>query len=337
MWDNLEIVKSSDENVKKLVFTQEGDNGAVAESVLYKYPTYQERTVICCSTQSGCPVGCRFCGTGEFFIRNLTADEIIEQVMACISIACDDPSITVNDMDNLQIMFMSMGEPMLNWKALKGALIELNEMYPKAKLLISTIAPKASEAVWEDFLLTSKLIPEIGLQFSVHEAIEEDRNALIPMTHKLSLEEIGIMGERWAKATGRRPFFNYCVHDKNDTDSHVDALYGYFNPAVWECTLSVICESDEGVAAANQRQRQLVEDFMQKILTKGYSTRMFDPAGQDDIGGGCGQLWYVQDWARNHPELTKKSHGTGKDKVHAPREETGLLNNSFSIFNDNDM
>ena len=213
-----------------------------------------------------------------------------------------------------------MGEPMLNWKALKGALITLNAMYPKAKLLISTIAPAAPKAVWEEFIELSTVIEQIGLQFSVHEAIEEDRNALIPMTRKLSLKEIGLMGERWATATGRRPFFNYCVHDKNNTDDHVAALYGNFNPAVWECTLSVICEADKGVAASNQRQRQLVEDFMQKILTMGYSTRMFDPAGQDDIGGGCGQLWYVQDWARNHPELTKNSHGTGKEKIHAPRE-----------------
>ena len=55
-------IDSSDENVSKYVF----DFGnAVAEAVLYKYPTFEERTVICCSTQSGCPVGCRFCGAGR--------------------------------------------------------------------------------------------------------------------------------------------------------------------------------------------------------------------------------------------------------------------------------
>lgn len=73
MWNDIKRIDSSDENVLKYVF--ETDN-AIAESVLYKYPTYEKRTVICCSTQSGCPVGCRFCGAGDNFVRSLTADEI---------------------------------------------------------------------------------------------------------------------------------------------------------------------------------------------------------------------------------------------------------------------
>ena len=76
MWDKIEQIQSSDKNVAKFVFTK---GNAVAEAVLYKYPTYEERTVICCSTQSGCPVGCRFCGAGDYFVRSLTAEEIISQ------------------------------------------------------------------------------------------------------------------------------------------------------------------------------------------------------------------------------------------------------------------
>ena len=57
MWDDVQIIQSAHDNVAKYVFRK---GNAVAESVLYKYPTYAERTVICCSTQSGCPVGCRF-------------------------------------------------------------------------------------------------------------------------------------------------------------------------------------------------------------------------------------------------------------------------------------
>lgn len=71
------IFKSSDTNVSKFVF--EGDDIAV-ESVLYRYNSYKDRTVICCSTQCGCPVGCSFCGTGKFFVRNLTSEEIVEQI-----------------------------------------------------------------------------------------------------------------------------------------------------------------------------------------------------------------------------------------------------------------
>ena len=45
---------------------------------------------------------------------------------------------------------------------------------------------------------------------------------------------------------------------------------------------------------------------MQKMLIAGYSTRKFDPAGQDDIGGGCGQLWFVQQWVKENPNKTTK-------------------------------
>ena len=60
-------------NVWKYVFHFED---AIAEAVLYRYGTFKERTVMCVSVQSGCPVGCVFCGTGKKFIRNLTIDEI---------------------------------------------------------------------------------------------------------------------------------------------------------------------------------------------------------------------------------------------------------------------
>ena len=77
------IFKSSDTNVSKFVFETEYNSNykpAIAEAVLYRYGSYKERTVICCSVQSGCPVGCTFCGTGKFFVRDLTYKEIVEQV-----------------------------------------------------------------------------------------------------------------------------------------------------------------------------------------------------------------------------------------------------------------
>jgi 23S rRNA (adenine2503-C2)-methyltransferase len=46
---------------------------------------------------------------------------------------------------------------------------------------------------------------------------------------------------------------------------------------------------------------------------------MFDPAGQDDIGGGCGQLWFVQDWMKSNPTLARPSVGCGKEVIHTPQ------------------
>ena len=308
MWDDIKKIDSSDQNVAKYVFSKED---AVAESVLYKYPTYEERTVICCSTQSGCPVGCRFCGAGDNFVRSLTAKEIWQQAYHLIEETGADP----DKMGRLQIMFMSMGEPLLNLKALSRAMKVLYAMYPKAALLISTSGPSTDYAALRAI---SEEIPTIGLQFSVHESTDEARNKLIPFKKKLTLRGIAREGLSWSMATGRRPFFNYCVHGSNNTVEDADRLLALFPPGVWECTLSVVCERDEHVAAANERQRQLVTDFQQIMLARDFSTRVFDPAGQDDIGGGCGQLWFVQDWMKNNPDKAKPSAGRGLPVIHCP-------------------
>lgn len=311
-WQNVKCIQDDAAHVSKFVFTSEGKNGAVAETVLYRYPTYQERTVVCFSVMAGCPVGCRFCGTGEFFIRNLTVDEIVEQVVHALESTGVDPKT----IQKLQLMSMSMGEPLLNKNGLTGAFRRLHELYPQAALLISTSAPDIDYS-WVRAL--SVEIPQVGLQFSIHESSNEARDNLIPFKAKLNLKQIADQGELWLFATGRQPFFNYCAHENNSSDRDAERLNVLFNPSFWQATISVICESDESVAAANVRQRELANRFMEKLMNLGYSTRCFDPAGQDTLGGGCGQLWHTQNFARNHPELTNKSCGAGKEKVHAPR------------------
>jgi len=307
---DIKYVQSGDENVMKFVFEKEN---AVAEAVLYKYPTYEDRTVICCSTQSGCPVGCRFCGAGDYFVRNLTADEIVFQVEHCL----EHKGIDGTKIKSFQVMVMSMGEPLLNFKELEKAFDILYAKYPNAKLLISSIGPKVN---YEPILQMAERIPTVGLQFSVHESTDETRNKLIPFKAKLTLAEISTVGEAFLARTGRKPFFNYCAHDKNSSATDAKRIADTFNPDVFEATISVICERDESIAAANDRQRELANTFMQNLMNEGFSTRMFDPAGQDDIGGGCGQLWFVQEWMKNNPDKAKSSIGFGKDVVHTPTE-----------------
>lgn len=302
-------IDSSDENVSKYVF----DFGsAVAEAVLYKYPTYNKRTVICCSTQSGCPVGCRFCGAGDAFVRSLSADEIVQQPAHLFA----DRGIEPADVERGQIMFMSMGEPLLNLNALSEAIHRLHALYPRFALLISTSAPRID---YGRVRVLSTEVPTVGLQFSVHESTDEARDRLIPFREKLTLAQIAKHGAWWAEATGRQPFFNYCAHADNISNEDADRLAALFDPNIWQATISVVCERDESVAAANARQRSLAATFQEKLAERGYSTRMFDPAGQDDIGGGCGQLWFVQDWMRRHPDRARPSIGRSLPVVHAPR------------------
>ena len=308
-WKNITVLVDEAEHVKKYVFEQ--DKVAV-EAVLYKYPTYDERTVLCISTMCGCPMGCRFCGTGDYFFRSLTADEIVSQATYLLNTQIDD--VDPKSIKKLQIMVMSMGEPALV-KELAPAFRQLYAQYPQAQLLISTSAPNVDYS-WIREL--SVEIPTVGLQFSVHESTDEARNKLIPFKHKLTLEQIASEGLKWHEATGRKPFFNYCAHSKNTTDLDAIRLQRLFSPHIWEATISVICERDSSLQARNEYQRTLATDFSSKLVELGYNVRVFDPAGQDTIGGGCGQLHYYQDWAKQHPELQIKSVGARLPKIHTP-------------------
>ena len=285
---------SSKDNVWKYVFDF-GD--AVAEAVLYKYESFYDRTVLCISVQSGCPVGCRFCGTGKKFIRNLTTFEIIGQVAECL-----------RDMDienigkygkRFQIMFMSMGEPLLNIDEVRPAIVELNFKYPNAELLLSTMGPK-NPVTFEKLCNISEYIDKVGLQFSVHETFNVRRDRLIPFKNKLNLREIRDAGLEWNRRTGRPVYINYCIGEHNQNFFAMDRLKDLFPPTIFNFTFSIICSADETMKDAGYRNHENISQIVNMFVEEGYNVRMFDPAGQDDIGGGCGQLWYVQQWMKNH-------------------------------------
>lgn len=291
------VFESSEGNVWKYVFTT---SDMVAEAVLYKYNDFYDRTVICCSTMSGCPVGCKFCGTGNKFIRNLAAEEIVCQIDTILS------DKNISDVDEhgkrFQIMFMSMGEPLMNWSETEKAIRTLHSKCPNAELLLSTIAPDEPEAI-NKMIKCSMDIPKVGLQFSIHKSTDAMRNRLIPYTSKLSLEKIRDLGIIWWSKTGRRPYLNYCIDGTNNTEEDVRRLSALFSPVIFNFTFSVVCSADETMKDAGFKNLEKIRLFEQAFLLKGYNTRIFNPAGQDDIGGGCGQLWYVQEWLKNHQQM----------------------------------
>lgn len=292
-WNEVKELKSSDTDVKKYIFTQED---AIAEAVLYKYGDYNERTVMCISTQTGCQMGCTFCGTGKFFGRDLDYTEIVEQVEYMIEVNNLQPQ----DMKRFQIMVMSMGEPVNNAYNVQKSFRIFHNNYPEAALLISSSAPRTQNG-WDVIMETAEDIPTVGLQFSVHASTDEDRDKIIPMKAKLNLEQISYKGLEFFQRTGRKPFFNYCVTKYNNSQEDVMNLRMLFDPCVWEATLSVVCESDQNMSDAVISQRNIVEDFSSRLVEVGFNTRVFDPAGQDDIGAGCGMLWATQDWVKKKP------------------------------------
>jgi len=292
MVKNIKCLESSEGNVWKYIFDF-GD--AIAEAVLYRYGTFEERTVICCSVQSGCPVGCLFCGTGKHFVRNLTVDEIVGQIEYILK----DKNIESIDKtcEKFQIMFMSMGEPMLNWYNVKYSILQMYHglRWENAQYLISTIGVE-DDKVFKGLIELSKAVQNVGLQFSIHHGYETMRNILIPFKNKMSLRKLRDAGIVWSESTGRKVFLNYCVTDENSSLDELGRLKDLFSPYRFNFTFSTVCTADETMKQVGIRDLSKIEKVAESFSLDGYNTRVFNPAGQDDIGGGCGQLWYVQEW-----------------------------------------
>ena len=145
---------------------QLGD-GAVIETVLMHYP---DRATVCVSTQAGCAMGCTFCATGQAgFTRQLTAGEIVEQVVAAIAEA--RPRRVAN------VVFMGMGEPLANYVPMWAAVERLHGDlgFSARHLTVSTVG-----LVPGIRRLAKESLP-VNLAVSLHAANDELRNRLVPI------------------------------------------------------------------------------------------------------------------------------------------------------------
>jgi 23S rRNA (adenine2503-C2)-methyltransferase len=200
--------QSADGTVKLLL---EMADGAQVETVGLPY---SERRSCCVSTQAGCPVGCAFCATGlSGFQRNLSAGEIVDQVLAVNTSFSESPVNPNQTVDH--VTFMGMGEPLLNYEAVVKALRLLSqEMGISARhLTVSTIGHVAGIR-----RLAQEELP-VTLAVSLHAADDELRRQLIP-GWKHNLTEIISAAQEYLVATGRRLTFEYCllagVNDRPD-------------------------------------------------------------------------------------------------------------------------
>lgn len=283
MIDLTKRIDDPDGRVSKLIFE---DETAIAETVVYRYA---DRGVVCFSVQSGCRMGCSFCGTGKKYIRDLEWNEMLTQVSKALKLIKDRPKI--------QIMAMSMGEPMDCWSNVGRFLKAYFLHYPSANIYLSTVGLRNGPAI-ADMLGFASKYKGFGLQFSLHHYDEIKRRILLgDSALLLSINELRHIANTFKVISGKRAYFNYIARG-NET------LEEALNIACIVCghhlTCSVMCDL--------HGKRKASKDAVIKLMQKIESFRMdvelsvFDPEGQDTIGGGCGQLLYVQDRLANTKE-----------------------------------
>ncbi|HEX5861621.1 MAG TPA: 23S rRNA (adenine(2503)-C(2))-methyltransferase RlmN, partial [Nocardioides sp.] len=161
-------------------------DGALVESVLMRYPG---RVTMCVSSQAGCGMACPFCATGQGGLqRNMSAAEIVEQVVAgARALARGEVPGGPGRVSN--VVFMGMGEPLANYRAVMGAVRRLTDPAPDGLgmsargVTVSTVGlvPRIRQ-------LTEEGIP-VTLALSLHAPDDELRNELVPINTRFSVAE----------------------------------------------------------------------------------------------------------------------------------------------------
>lgn len=205
-----EVRESADGTRKHLWHLLDGE---AVESVLIPA---RGRDTLCISSQAGCALACAFCATGMFgFRRNLTAGEIVDQARQLL--AARDAGYGVN------VVFMGMGEPLLNWENLATALDVLMDArgldIGARRITVSTVGvPDRIVALGERY-------PQVRLAVSLHAATDELRDTIVPINRRYPLRQLLAACRLWAQATGKRMSFEYLhLPGVNDRPEDVAAL-----------------------------------------------------------------------------------------------------------------
>lgn len=199
---------SSDGAVKYLLGLRDGET---IETVYLPYP---DRVSVCLSSQVGCPAGCAFCATAQGgLVRNLTAGEIVDQVL---TLASEQPNRRIS-----HAVFMGMGEPLLNVENVLRALQLLtDEVGMSARhLTVSTVG------VPEGIRRLAQEAPNVTLALSLHAPDDELRARLVPTARKWSIAEILDACRRHYEQTRRNLTFEYILlRGVNDAPAHAARL-----------------------------------------------------------------------------------------------------------------
>lgn len=259
-------------------------DGESIESVLMNYENSisRDRSTVCISTQVGCPVGCSFCATGmEGFKRNLTVGEITGQVLDIFRhISQNDPEFKVTN-----IVFMGMGEPLLNYDAVLKAIRLFNsengQNIGMRRMTVSTsgVVPKIKELAEDN--------SQVGLAVSLHSAQDKIRDFLVPMNKKYPLPELMTACRIYSESTGRRVTMEMALSDKNTHKDEAEKLVGLLKGMLVHVNLIPV----NPVKGSNDRRpaREKIQMFKKILEAGGVPVSIREEKGLD-IDAACGQL-----------------------------------------------
>jgi len=258
--------KSDDGTVKALFHTADG---RPIEAVLMRYR--DGRRSVCLSSQSGCPLTCTFCATGQMkFGRNLSADEILDQALHFRRTEAID-----------HVVFMGMGEPTMNVDNVLAACERLPDLgVTHRRTAISTVG-------WVPGIdrLAECEMP-ISLALSLHAPNDQLRSQIMPVNERFPIAEVLAACERYRAARRRKVFVEYVMLDGvNDHPRHARELAELLDPRVYKVNL--IPYNPTGTYDGSSPER--IERFRAILAEHRVPVTVRLTRGRD-IDAACGQL-----------------------------------------------
>ena len=254
-------------------------DGEIIESVLIPE---EERHTLCVSSQVGCAMGCGFCLTGTMgFTRNLTPSEIVGQVNAASDwLAAHGKPPRVNN-----LVFMGMGEPLLNFDNLITALRILMEQrghdFSGRRITVSTcgIVPKMR--------LLGEAVP-VNLAISLHAADDAIRDQLMPVNKTYPLDQLLDACQEFPLPPRRRIMMEYIlIKDLNDSPTQAKKLIKRLHGI--RCKINLLPYNENEVFPFERPPEERVFAFQKTLRDAGITTLVRTSRGSD-ISAACGQL-----------------------------------------------
>ena len=271
-----QMQRSNDGTIKNAVRLHDD---LVVESVLIPTPT---RTTACVSSQVGCSLDCRFCATAKLKrMRNLNPDEIYDQV-----VAIDNESRLYFDRPLSNIVFMGMGEPLMNYNNVIKAIDKITSkdglgMSPRRITVSTSGVPKMIRKLADDEV-------KFKLAVSLHSAIDEVRTSIMPFNEHFPLSDLREALEYWYSKTKSRITYEYVVwRGINDRIEDVKALVKFcrFAPS----KVNLIEYNPIGDDHFQQAEFSAIEMYKRELERNGITVTVRRSRGKD-IDAACGQL-----------------------------------------------